>query len=224
MKPLKVTRKITIAVRELLDALLSERWFELRIEDRDFNPYDENVNIITTFNIRDLEDELINCSESESELQDTLNKMYSIWMTYYNKERNFLAFADTDELFSTWKDKYNGEIAQDAIVIIIRLRNVISGINVILFGLAQAHGLKLTEEQPTPEITKFIEKYGNYIHDIDKFLIGLKTMKGRELAQIYNKLLKKSPIDLKEFVEDVLLITPERKGEKGWNYEAIRKH
>lgn len=70
----------------------------------------------------------------------------------------------------------------------------------------------------------FKDKYRKYFSDIDNFVNMLNKMKGAELREYFNSCLNKSHINLKVFFDDVFKLTPQRLGEKGWNYEAIRKH
>lgn len=70
----------------------------------------------------------------------------------------------------------------------------------------------------------FKDKYREYFSDIDNFVNMLNKMKGAELREYFNSCLNKSHINLKVFCDDVFKLTPQRLGEKGWNYEAIRKH
>lgn len=70
----------------------------------------------------------------------------------------------------------------------------------------------------------FKDKYRKYFPDIDNFVNMLNKMKGAELREYFNSYLNKSHINLKVFCDDVFKLTPQRLGEKGWNYEAIRKH
>lgn len=69
----------------------------------------------------------------------------------------------------------------------------------------------------------FRAKYA-FIKDIDNFLRDVKIMDGKTLADYYKKNIKQKGIDLKHFVDDVMRITTDRAGQKGWNYEAIKKH
>lgn len=41
---------------------------------------------------------------------------------------------------------------------------------------------------------------------------------------MFNKFFAKSDVTLKDFFADCETIVPERKGERGWNYEAIKKY
>lgn len=70
----------------------------------------------------------------------------------------------------------------------------------------------------------FKDKYRKYFSDIDNFVNMLNKIKGAELREYFNSCLNKSHINLKVFCDDVFKLTPQRLGEKGWNYEAIRKH
>ena len=71
---------------------------------------------------------------------------------------------------------------------------------------------------------QFIDKYSEYISQTYEFTINLKTMKGRELSCAYKKSLQASNISLKEFCQDCFALTPERKNDKGWNYESVKKY
>lgn len=87
--------------------------------------------------------------------------------------------------------------------------------------ITDGEGQLTTDEKKS----RFRAKYkDHYIKDMEPFFVEITTMKGKELARFYKRSLSRSPITLKEFVEDVITITPERENEKGWNYEAIRKH
>ena len=67
-------------------------------------------------------------------------------------------------------------------------------------------------------------KYDGYIKDIDSFFVLLKTIEPKELKHIFTKCFAKSDVTLKAFFNDCRTIVPERDGEKGWNYEAIKKY
>lgn len=70
----------------------------------------------------------------------------------------------------------------------------------------------------------FCLKYDCYIKDIDSFFVSLKTIKGKELKGIFTKCFAKSDVTLKAFFADCRTIVPERDGERGWTYEAIKKY
>ena len=67
-------------------------------------------------------------------------------------------------------------------------------------------------------------KYDGYINNMDIFFVSLKTIKGKELKAIFDKAFAKSNVAFKNFFADCAAIVPERKGERGWNYEAIKKY
>lgn len=67
-------------------------------------------------------------------------------------------------------------------------------------------------------------KYGAYFENVETFLESLKEIKGKELKAVFNRQFGKSNISLKDFFADCETIVPERKGEKGWNYEAVKKY
>ena len=67
-------------------------------------------------------------------------------------------------------------------------------------------------------------KYDGYIKDIDSFFVLLKTIEPKELKHIFTKCFAKSDVTLKAFFSDCRTIVPERDGERGWNYEAVKKY
>ena len=71
---------------------------------------------------------------------------------------------------------------------------------------------------------QFIDKYGGYIPQVQNFIVRLKTMKGQDVSYAHKQYLQTSNISLKEFCIDCFKLTPERRSERGWNYEAIKKH
>ena len=71
---------------------------------------------------------------------------------------------------------------------------------------------------------EFKDKYAEYVPNVDAFIKKLKTIKGKELKHKYDECFAKSDISFKDFFADCQKIVPERNNEKGWNYDAIRKH
>lgn len=67
-------------------------------------------------------------------------------------------------------------------------------------------------------------KYDGYIKDIDSFFVLLKTIEPKELKHIFTRCFAKSDVTLKAFFNDCRTIVPERDGERGWNYEAVKKY
>lgn len=67
-------------------------------------------------------------------------------------------------------------------------------------------------------------KYDGYIKNIDSFFVLLKTIEPKELKHIFTKCFAKSDVTLKAFFSDCRTIVPERDGERGWNYEAVKKY
>ena len=67
-------------------------------------------------------------------------------------------------------------------------------------------------------------KYDGYIKDIDSFFVLLKTIEPKVLKHIFTKCFAKSDVTLKAFFNDCRTIVPERDGERGWNYEAVKKY
>ncbi len=82
------------------------------------------------------------------------------------------------------------------------------------------------EQLPTENVKgRMGEKYGENVGDMESFFELLRNMKkNKEVAAYHRKHLEKKGITLKDFVEDFLNIVPERKGKRGWNYEAIKKY
>ena len=84
--------------------------------------------------------------------------------------------------------------------------------------------LRQNEASQSDKEKEFREKYAEYIPDVDAFIKQLKTIKGKELKHKYDECFAKSDISFKDFFADCQKIVPERNNEKGWNYDAIRKH
>lgn len=82
--------------------------------------------------------------------------------------------------------------------------------------------------QPQREIqakADFRLKYGECLNDIDAFFAKLKAMDGKDLVKTYyKKHFEKSAKNFKQFFNEIQAIVPERKGERGWNYEALIKY
>lgn len=80
--------------------------------------------------------------------------------------------------------------------------------------------------QENKEKAAFRLKYGECIDDMDAFFERLKTMSGRELVKTYyEKHFAKIAKNFKQFFNnEIQAIVPERKGERGWNYEALIKY
>ena len=71
---------------------------------------------------------------------------------------------------------------------------------------------------------EFKDKYAEYVPNVDAFIKKLKIIKGKELKHKYDEWFAKSDISFKVFFADCQKIVPERNNEKGWNYDATRKH
>ena len=71
---------------------------------------------------------------------------------------------------------------------------------------------------------EFKDKYAEYVPNVDAFIKKLIIIKGKELKHKYDEWFAKSDISFKDFFADCQKIVPERNNEKGWNYDAIRKH
>lgn len=78
--------------------------------------------------------------------------------------------------------------------------------------------------QESKEKAAFRLKYDGYIKDIDSFFVLLKTIEPKELKHIFTRCFAKSDVTLKAFFNDCRTIVPERDGERGWNYEAVKKY
>lgn len=91
-------------------------------------------------------------------------------------------------------------------------------------GAIEEEDTDTENSQESKEKAAFRLKYDRYINNMDTFFVSLKTIKGRELKAIFDKLFAKSNVAFKNFFADCAAIVPERKGERGWNYEAIKKY
>ena len=91
-------------------------------------------------------------------------------------------------------------------------------------GLIEEEDTDTENSQESQEKAAFRLKYDRYISNIDTFFVSLKTIKGKELKAIFDNLFAKSNVAFKNFFADCAAIVPERKGERGWNYEAIKKY
>ena len=126
---------------------------------------------------------------------------YFRWRNGCSKEEIF----DEEELFNKWQ----------------KLRSLVydgfSDLHLISDKVKGELGLLPKAE------TDFRLKYDRYIDDMDTFLVSLKNKKGKALKAFYDKHIKPI-VTFKEFFADCAAIVPERKGERGWNYEAIKKY
>lgn len=92
-------------------------------------------------------------------------------------------------------------------------------------GVIEEEGTDTENSQESKEKAAFRLKYGECIDDMDAFFERLKTMSGREFAIFYyKKHFAKSAQNFKQFFNEIQAIVPERKGERGWNYEALIKY
>lgn len=94
--------------------------------------------------------------------------------------------------------------------------------------LEELYGDEEDTSTESPQVSQakadFHLKYEGYIKDIDSLFVLLKTIKGKELKHIFTKCFAKSDVTFKAFFDDCRTIVPERDGERGWNYEAIKKY
>lgn len=160
------------------------------------------------------------------DLEDTASDLVE---DIFTQERNF---------YYRWRNGYNEEESHLMFDKWQKLRSfVCGGFPNLTFSLSgkvreycQEIGLIETEDTDTekPQVSQakaaFRLKYGENIEDMETFFISLKTIKGRELKGIFDKCFVKSDVTLKDFFADCEKIVPERKGERGWNYEAIKKY
>lgn len=100
----------------------------------------------------------------------------------------------------------------------------VMGISADSFANKLKKWLRQDEASQSDKEKEFREKYAEYIPDVDAFIKKLKTIKGRELKRNYKEWLAKSDISFKDFFADCQKIVPERNNEKGWNYDAVRRH
>lgn len=94
--------------------------------------------------------------------------------------------------------------------------------------LEELYGEEEDTDTESPQVSQakaaFRLKYDGYIKDIDTFFVLLKTIEPKELKGIFTKCFAKSNVTLKAFFADCRTIVPERDGERGWTYEAIKKY
>lgn len=94
--------------------------------------------------------------------------------------------------------------------------------------LEELYGDEEDTSTESPQVSQakadFHLKYDGYIKDIDSFFVLLKTIGPKELKHIFTKCFAKSDVTLKAFFNDCRTIVPERDGERGWNYEAVKKY
>lgn len=94
--------------------------------------------------------------------------------------------------------------------------------------LEELYGEEEDTDTESPQVSQakaaFRLKYDGYIKDIDSFFVLLKTIEPKELKHIFTKCFAKSDVTLKAFFSDCRTIVPERDGERGWNYEAVKKY
>lgn len=96
--------------------------------------------------------------------------------------------------------------------------------------LEELYGEEEDTDTESPQVSQakaaFRLKYGECVDDMDAFFERLKTMSGREFVKTYyEKHFVKSAKNFKQFFNnEIQAIAPERKGERGWNYEALIKY
>ena len=65
-------------------------------------------------------------------------------------------------------------------------------------------------------------KYNGAFKFPDMFIEKLETVTPKEFKSIYSKSVRRLEISLKDFFDDCISIVPERKGERGFNYNNIK--
>ena len=138
------------------------------------------------------------------------------------------AYEDTDKDYMTFKSEFRDAL-DDMRQYVDELRTTVeehSRQNELsdrqADGKSENTDTKSTQESQAKEAFRL--KYEGYIEDMDTFFGELKTINGRGLKRIFGTTFAKSDVTLKDFFADCEKIVAERKGEKGWNYEAIKKH
>ena len=103
---------------------------------------------------------------------------------------------------------------------VYKLQTMVRGFDWVCEKLRNIYKSDGEEYEPARQ---FIDKYKRYIPQVQNFIVKLKTMKGHDVSYAHKQYLQTSNISLKEFCSDCFKLTPERRSERGWNYEAIKK-
>lgn len=165
--------------------------------------YDDNI---------DLED---TASDLVEDVFTQERNFYFRWRNGYDEEESHLMFDKWQKLRSFVCDGFpNLTFSLSG-----KVREYLQEI-----GAIEEEDTDTENSQESKEKAAFRLKYDGYINNMDIFFVSLKTIKGKELKAIFDKSFAKSNVAFKNFFADCAAIVPERKGERGWNYEAIKKY
>lgn len=165
--------------------------------------YDDNI---------DLED---TASDLVEDVFTQERNFYFRWRNGYDEEESHLMFDKWQKLRSFVCDGFpNLTFSLSG-----KVREYLQEI-----GAIEEEDTDTENSQEGKEKAAFRLKYDGYINNMDIFFVSLKTIKGKELKAIFDKSFAKSNVAFKNFFADCAAIVPERKGERGWNYEAIKKY
>lgn len=167
--------------------------------------YDDNI---------DLED---TASDLVEDVFTQERNFYFRWRNGYDEEESHLMFDKWQKLRSFVCDGFpNLTFSLSG-----KVREYLQEI-----GAIEEEDTDTENSQESKEKAAFRLKYGECIDDMDAFFERLKTMSGREFAiTYYEKHFVKSAKNFKQFFNnEIQAIVPERKGERGWNYEALIKY
>lgn len=167
--------------------------------------YDDNI---------DLED---TASDLVEDIFTQERNFYYRWRNGYDEEESHLMFDKWQKLRSFVCDGF----PKLTFSLSGKVREYLQEI-----GEIEEEDTDTENSQENKEKAAFRLKYGECIYDIDAFFERLKTMSGREFVKTYyEKHFAKSAENFKQFFNnEIQAIVPERKGERGWNYEALIKY
>lgn len=167
--------------------------------------YDDNI---------DLED---TASDLVEDVFTQERNFYFRWRNGYDEEESHLMFDKWQKLRSFVCDGFpNLTFSLSG-----KVREYLQEI-----GAIEEEDTDTENSQESKEKAAFRLKYGECTDDMDAFFERLKTMSGRELVKTYyEKHFAKIAKNFKQFFNnEIQAIVPERKGERGWNYEALIKY
>ncbi len=136
---------------------------------------------------------------------------YYRWMNGYEEEEN-------DLLFEKWQ-KLRSSVCKE-------LGSTLFSCSLDSLNYIQELSRVGADNEVEKAKADFRLKYGECLDDMDAFFAKLKIMDGREFVNTYyKKHFQKSVKNFKYFFnEEIQAVVPERKGERGWNYEALIKY
>lgn len=140
---------------------------------------------------------------------------YYCWRNGYDEEENRLIFDKWQKLRSYFSRGFQNLPFSLSGELIEYCQEI---------GIVEAEDTDTKNSQESQATKDFRLKYGDCIDDMDAFLERLKRMNGRELKIYYEKYFAKRAESFSQFFKEIQAIVPERKGEKGWNYEALIKY